>query len=348
LVLTVCATYNVRMSSGTAGRIPEVFDELEIGITLHDPETAEVLDVNRRLEELYGYTREELREMSVADYSTDDEAFSQAEATRRIRAAAEGEPQTFEWHVERGDGERIWVRVRLNRATIDGDPFVVAEIRDITDKKERERELERQNERLDRFASMVSHDLRNPLQVAKERLAVVREQQENPHFENIARAHERMEIIIEETLTLARQGETIDETEALDLASVLEEWWADTDVGTATLTVADAPTIQCDPRRLRHVFENLFRNVSDHCGDDVTVTVGALDDGFYVADDGPGIPAEKREAIFDAGHTTGDGNTGFGLAIVSEIVDAHGWTVTVTESEAGGARFEFTGVSLAE
>ena len=336
------------MSGRKTGRIPDVFDELEIGITLHDLETTEILDVNSRLEELYGYTVAELREMSVADYTADDEAYSQAEAERRIKAAADGEPQTFEWHVETANGETIWVRVRLNRATIDGEPFVVAEIRDITATKERKRELERQNERLDRFASMVSHDLRNPLQVAKERLAVVREQQDSPHFENIARAHDRMETIIKETLTLAQQGETIDETEPLDLAAAVEEWWADSETETATLTVTDAPTVQCDPSRLRHVFENLFRNARDHCGDGVTVTVGTLEDGFYVADDGPGIPADEREAVFEAGHTTADGNTGFGLAIVSEIIEAHGWSVTVTESEAGGARFEITGVTLVE
>ena len=336
------------MSSGTAGLIPDVFDDLEIGITLHDPETAEILDVNSRLAELYGYTVDELQEMSVADYSTDGEAFSQAEAKRRVRAAADGEPQTFEWRVETAAGGRIWVRVRLNRATIDSDAFVVAEIRDITDEKERKRELERQNERLDRFASMVSHDLRNPLQVAKERLAVVRERQDSPHFENIARAHDRMETIIEETLTLAREGETIDETEPLALGPTVREWWAELETETATLIIADAPTIRCDPGRLRHVFENLVRNSVEHSSDAVTVTVGSLADGFYVADDGPGIPADKREAVFEAGHTTGDGNTGFGLAIVSEVVEAHGWRVGVTESETGGARFEITGVALVQ
>jgi PAS domain S-box-containing protein len=336
------------MSTGTGGRIPDVFDELEIGITLHDPETGEILDVNSRLERLYGYTTEQLREMSVADYSADDEAYSQDEAARRIRAAAKGEPQTFEWHVKTAAGERIWVRVRLNRATIDGEAFVVAEIRDVTAQKERERELERQNERLDRFASMVSHDLRNPLQVAKERLAVVREQQESPHFENIARAHERMETIVKETLTLARQGETIDEMESLDLAAAVKEWWATFDADTVTLNVGDAPTVRCDVSRLRHVFENLFRNIQDHCGGGVTVTVGGLPNGFYVADDGPGIPAGRREEVFKAGHTTGEGNTGFGLAIVSEVVDAHGWDIDVADSEAGGARFEVTGVTLAE
>ena len=62
------------------------------------------------------------------------------------------------------------------------------------------------------------------------------------------------------------------------------------------------------------------------------------DGGFAVADDGPGIPADDRDRVFESGYTTGDG-TGLGLAIVKTIAEAHGWTVSVTESDAGGARF---------
>jgi signal transduction histidine kinase len=261
------------------------------------------------------------------------------------------------------------VRVRLNRATIDGEAFVVAEIRDITAEKERERELERQNERLDRFASMVSHDLRNPLQVAQERLAAAREDTDSPHFENIARAHDRMEDIIAETLTLARQGETVDDLEALDLNETIERWWTDSDTDGATLETERLPTVLCDAGRLRHVFENLFRNAVEHgstsnrtASDDAvehgsptpqangdgpatpTVRVGSLPDGVYVEDDGPGIPPEDRDRVTDAGHTTADDNTGFGLTIVEQIVDAHGWELTITDGEDGGARFEITGV----
>jgi signal transduction histidine kinase len=72
-----------------------------------------------------------------------------------------------------------------------------------------------------------------------------------------------------------------------------------------------------------------------------------MDGSFYVADTGPGVPESEREDIFEAGYsTTGDG-TGFGLRIVEQIADAHGWEITVTENEQGGARFEFTGVEFA-
>jgi len=76
----------------------------------------------------------------------------------------------------------------------------------------------------------------------------------------------------------------------------------------------------------------------------VTVTVGSLEDGFYVADDGPGIPEADREKVFESGYSTDGDGTGLGLAIVRRIAQAHGWDVTLTTSESGGARFEFHGV----
>ena len=70
-------------------------------------------------------------------------------------------------------------------------------------------------------------------------------------------------------------------------------------------------------------------------------------DGFYVEDDGPGIPEGERERVFEDGYSTVEGGTGFGLNIVREIARAHGWEVRVTESAAGGARFEISGVESA-
>jgi signal transduction histidine kinase len=93
------------------------------------------------------------------------------------------------------------------------------------------------------------------------------------------------------------------------------------------------------------LIENLLRNAVEHA-DASTITVGALPDesGFFVEDDGNGIPPDEREDVFDPGLTTADKGTGFGLSIVEEIADGHDWTVRVTAGEAGGARFEITGV----
>jgi signal transduction histidine kinase/PAS domain-containing protein len=69
--------------------------------------------------------------------------------------------------------------------------------------------------------------------------------------------------------------------------------------------------------------------------------------GFYVEDDGPGIPPGERDEVLEQGYS-GDTGTGLGLAIVDRIADAHGWAVTITDGIDGGARFEFTGVEPAD
>lgn len=104
--------------------------------------------------------------------------------------------------------------------------------------------------------------------------------------------------------------------------------------------------ILADRSRLRQLLENLFRNAVEHGGDDVTVTVGELDHGFYVEDDGPGIPEEDREEVFETGYSTSDEGTGLGLCIVKEIIEAHDWEIRVIEGTDGGVRFEITGVEF--
>ena len=214
--------------------------------------------------------------------------------------------------------------------------------RDVTAQKRRQRELERKNEQLDRFASVVSHDLRNPLNVASGRARLAAETGEASHAEAVTDALDRMEDIIDDILTLAREGQTIDETERVSLASVAEDAWDHVDTAEATLSVTTNRTVDADPARLQRLFENLFRNCIEHGGADVAVTVGdtETDDGFYVADDGPGIPPAERDTVLEHGYTTASDGTGLGLAIVASIAQAHGWEVEVTESERGGAQFD--------
>jgi len=221
---------------------------------------------------------------------------------------------------------------------------------DITDRERDRRELKRQNERLDRFASVVSHDLRNPLQVLRGSLDGARQTGDPEHFERGEQAIDRMETLIDDVLSLARQGQPIDETEPVALAALVEECWTVVETADAELIVDDDLRFVADPDRLRQLLENLVRNAVEHGGDDVTVRVGALSDGtgFYVEDDGPGIPEAERSEVFESGYSTGDEGTGFGLAIVSEIVDAHGWTIDLTDSAEGGARFEITDVTTQE
>ncbi|MFB6212139.1 MAG: PAS domain S-box protein [Halobacteriales archaeon] len=208
----------------------------------------------------------------------------------------------------------------------------------------REATLERQNQQLERFASIVSHDLRDPLNAANAQVALAQNEHDSEYLDELGAIHERMEEIIEDVLTLTKQGQTVGETTTVELATVIENAWAVTSAEAASLeTDEHLGTVNADPERLRTLLENLFGNAIRHVGEDVTVRVGRLADrtGFYVEDDGPGIPEADQEQIFKYGYTTDDDGTGLGLNIVKEIGNAHGWSVRVTDGTDGGARFEF-------
>ncbi|TQQ81412.1 ATP-binding response regulator [Halonotius roseus] len=216
-------------------------------------------------------------------------------------------------------------------------------IRYALERHRQQQELRRQNERLERFAHVVSHDLRNPLGVAQGRVELIDDEE---HAPIVADNLDRMEAIIDDVLTLAREGQAVEQTEPVKLDVLAANCWANVETADAELSVADGVVIHADGGRLQQLLENLLRNSIEHVGDDVAITIGALPDGFFVADDGPGIDPDNRDEIFEAGYTTNPDGTGFGLNIVKEIAAAHGWDVAIADSEDGGARFEFTGVRL--
>ena len=208
--------------------------------------------------------------------------------------------------------------------------------------------LERQNDRLEELASVLSHDLRNPLSVAQGNLDLARETGEAEFFDKTAHALDRIEELITDLLALAREGGEVESYENVSLADVAEQSWGTVSTGTATLAVETDAVVRADPSRLKRVFENLYRNALEHAGAAPRVVVTATADGFAVADDGPGIPVEDRARVFESGVSTGESGHGLGLSIVQQLADAHGWNVSATDSETGGARFEFTGVSFVE
>jgi signal transduction histidine kinase len=213
----------------------------------------------------------------------------------------------------------------------------------VTQTEQYRREIERQNERLGRFASVVSHDLRNPLSVAHGRIELEREQRTSKNLEAAIDALDRMERLIEEVLTLAREGEDIDNTYPVSLSIVAERAWENVESFDSELRLDSEVTVDADPDRLQQALENLFRNSIEHGGPEVVVTAGGLEDrdGFYVEDDGPGIPVSDRETVFEWGFSGGS-SSGLGLAIVESVVKGHGWEITAEESSEGGARFEIT------
>lgn len=218
-----------------------------------------------------------------------------------------------------------------------------------------EHELQRERtalriERLEQFTDVLAHDLRNPLSVAKGHLDFALKNTEDEHLTTAADAVDRIQSIISNVLTMARQGRSVEDPEEVHLGALVAQCWESVTTGGSELSVETDLCFRADPARLQHLFENLFRNAIEHGGGSVAVRVGALADGtgFYIEDDGSGIPKGERGSVFERGYTTETEGIGLGLAIVDGIVAAHDWQITVTESAEGGARFEIRDVVVVE
>jgi PAS domain S-box-containing protein len=265
----------------------------------------------------------------------------------------DAEEVTYTHEIYPVDGDTVLVEAHITLLPYDRDfQGLVAVYRDVTDREEVMRELERQNEQLEQFASVVSHDLRNPLNVANSRVELARETGDLDHLDGAVEAHQRMDSLIDDVLELARQGDLVTETEPVHLAAVAQEAWSHIEAPAASLEVETDGAVAADRSRLSQLLQNCLHNAVQHGGPEVTITVGLLDgeadgaDGFYVADDGPGIDPGDRETVFEYGTTDHVDGTGLGLAIVKDIAEGHGWEVEVAESDAGGARIEFRGVAV--
>jgi len=265
--------------------------------------------VNERYAEMKGVSREELLGTDIYDWVTEETA-EKATRVRREMEAGDRDAGAVEYEFLTADGERFPVEMRFNRVTSEeGDELDrVGVIRDVRERKEREETLREKNERLEEFT--------------------------------------------EHLPKLARESTDVDATVECALAAAAEDAWSVVEPDPLELVIEGDMTLRADPPRLRQVLENLFGNAADHAatGDPAatTVWVGTLDDGFYVADDGPGVAPEQAAEIFEYGMSTGDGS-GVGLAIVRNIVEAHGWTISVCDREGGGAKFvvETTGTYAA-
>ena len=343
-----------------------------------------------------GYDPDELIGEHVSILMDEDDISTGEARIQELLERDDHEKASFEMDLITVDGERIPNENHVALLPSDDGSFrgTVGVLRDISARKERERELRRKNERLESFASIVSHDLRNPLNVAQGELELARQTRDSDRLEAVAGALDRMQRLIDDILTVTRAGESEPETEPIDLESFADVCWRTVETGVATLRTESGVVVRADRSEFKRLLENLIRNAVEHSStspasntqqdavehgstspdsqvrqdavehgstdgsprsddadgerDPLTVSIGLLPDGtgFYVEDDGPGIPSGERDHVFESGYSTTADGTGFGLAIAARVADAHGWTVDVTDGEDGGARFEFRGVEM--
>lgn len=328
-----------------AGEFYQVLVENAAEGMLTIDEESNIVYANPAVEDILGYGPEELEGSSKMKIIPERLRPVHAEA---LRTYVESGERNVDWDgIElpalHKDGHEVPTLISLREHRHDGKRYFTGIIRDISERRKREEELSEQLSQLEEFAEFLAHDIRNPLSVAQGYTELAREQHDAPEMEQVAAALDRIDDLVDDVLALSRNGRYIGATETVDVERSAHVAWRHVDTGAGTFGIDDdLGTIEADESRFREFLGNLFGNAIDHAGDAVTVTMGALseDDGFYVADDGPGIPSDERDRVFERGYTTHDDGTGYGLSIVRQIVHAHGWTIDVTESETGGASFE--------
>ncbi|MCO8242548.1 MULTISPECIES: ATP-binding protein [unclassified Haladaptatus] len=328
-------------------RYETIVETINDGIFVIDEDDRFTL-VNETYAEMVGYDREELlgtHTSLVVEKGIDDLPIDAQRELLRDR----GGKKTYDAVLKTSSEELLEVE-----ATVGGLPEgenarhdLAGVVRDVTERNEREQQLERQNKRLDSFASMIAHELRNPLMIGQMYCNELPAEAAPLAVEYITESFDRIEDIIDVLLVITQGHEAIPESTPVELAAVAESAWTKVESSNASLDVLIDATISADETYLEHLLRNLFENAIEHGGTDVTVTVGELSTGFYVADNGIGISAEDKETVFEMGYTTASdyGGMGLGLAFVRELSDVYGWTCSLTDSETGGAQFEFSDVT---
>lgn len=315
-------------------------DEAPIGITIADASTADnpLIFANDRFLKLTGYDADEVIGRNCR--------FLQGEETRSEPIARMGEaisaeePVSVELRNYRKDGEMFWNRVTI--APLYDQDGTLTHYVGFQDDVSRHREMVQEFANL---GDIIDHDVSNLLMTARGRFELAQESGTMEHLDDGLLAMERLEQALEDVTGVLKSGQLVGERTEVDIGEVAQSVWhiVDPPDSENALETDTAPIVSADEDALRRLFENLLGNALEHCGEGVRVTVGALADGFYVEDTGPGIPDEHRESVFEPGFSTkesGDG-TGVGLASVRQIVLAHGWEIRVTDGEdQSGARFE--------
>ncbi|MFW6017414.1 MAG: PAS domain S-box protein [Halapricum sp.] len=292
--------------------------------------------VNERFCEITGYEESDVLGMDALGLIHPGDRDRVREIVRR-RQAGDGTASHYEARIRTAEEETCELSLNVRSITYRGEPAEMGSVRDVTDRY-------RSEQRLDEFASIVAHDLRNPLNVLAGRLDLARETGDDVHFDALERSIDTVETLLEAMRDLARAGLPIRDPAVVDVDDVAHAARQSIDADLDLTLTEDLPTIEADRDRLESLFVECFENVVVHT-DAESASVEPAEGGFAVVDDGPGIPERARDRVFEAGYTTDSDRTGFGLAIVEWIADAHGWSVAAEPAAEGGTRIVVTDVA---
>jgi PAS domain S-box-containing protein len=313
--------------------------------------------VNAAWQRLFGWSADELYSRPYLDFVHPDDQAKVAAFAERLARIPPGESLQIETRACRRDGGHRWLRV--SAAVAGGaEPMVYLSGTDVTDLHEALTELARSNDELDRFASVVSHDLRQSLTAVCGYLALLDSRHgealgDDAHYllESAREGGERMRALVDDLLAYARVGHSGRRPEPVDPAAVVSRL-ASTAAPDAALEVGELPVIHARPREFEQLLGNLLGNAAKFVAPGVhpRIEVSAAQDGecwrFEVADNGIGIPPPLADRIFGMFQRLQRADdypgTGIGLAICHKVVAAAGGRIWVQPREGGGSVFAFT------
>jgi PAS domain S-box-containing protein len=331
----------------------------DYAIFMLDPE-GRIASWNEGLRRIKGYEADEVLGRPLALFYTPEDA--EAGEPQRLlgHAREQGRVQAEGWRV-RKDGSRFWATVTITALRDDEGKLIgYAKItRDRSENKAYEDELARSNADLEVFAGVISHDLREPLQLVTAFIELLDERLADADpdtrriVDRIGRAGRRMREMLDGVRAWSRVGGPSSRGMGdVDLAAVASEVVDSLGPGLSErgieITCGELPTVRGDAAQIGQVLQNLVANAAKFGASRIEVSAERLNGGWVVsvADDGPGIPPDKGEAIFGMftrlDPESGAGGSGIGLAVAARVVERHGGRIWVEDRPGGGSVFRFS------
>lgn len=320
-------------------RFRQAFETAAAGMALVGVENGRLLGVNQAGCEMLRYTEQELLSLTIQDVTHPDD---REESLARFRSMFTGEVPSSRAKLRylRGDGSTAYgiVSAALVR-DVNGSPLhMVAAVVDITEQVETEMRLTELLASKDQFIASVSHELRTPLsavlgfsQLLREEGASLSPEERTEMIQCISQQSIDLANLVEDLLVAARADtDTLIVTRVpVDLraqtAQVLEALAYDVEVACIGLSGRPVRALG-DPARVRQILRNLISNTLRWGGNGIQITLDREDSSAIVAvaDDGPGVPEDERERIFEPYHRGHNGrgvtaSIGLGLAVSRQL-----------------------------
>jgi len=336
-------------------RFRSIFESVDDAIIILDVENVRLLDVNAGMSKMFGYTREEAKQLEPGTLSSGVPPYT-PENAREILRAAGPKSELREWQMRHKDGHLLWVEVSIRSAMIDGVRRVVAVVRDITARKEMEEAL-RLGERMSMMGALVAgvaHEVRNPLFGIAAALDAFeaefgKDKDVEEYLTALRRDVSRLNRLMQDLLDFGRPHENLRRSQSIrpvlaEAVRVCTPRAREKQIEIRQQLDDDLPPASVDADRMLQVFKNVVENAIEFSPAGASVTIAAHSANpalvLTIADRGPGFPSDDVAHVFEPFFTRRRGGSGLGLAIAQKIVAEHEGTIAAMNGAEGGGVIE--------